>query len=80
MPPSPSARINTANIWKTIVPSDSVDQPKYRALYVQADGDAVLRDFQDNDETFTVTAGQILPLQPKRVLATGTTATLIGLN
>jgi len=80
MPPPNSARINTANRWRTITPSDSVDQPHFRALYAQTTGNIALRDIQDNDVTFAVTAGQILPLQPKRVLFSGTTSTVIGLD
>lgn len=80
MPPPDSARINTANKWLTITPSDSVDQPYFRALYAQTTGNVALRDVRNNDVTFAVTAGQVLPVQPKRVLFTGTSATMIGLN
>jgi len=79
-PPESSARINTANIWKTISPSDSVDQPKFRALYVVSDGNINAQDAQGNTEIFPVTVGQIVPIQPTRIFSTSTTATLIGLN
>ena len=75
-----SARVNTADIWAIVVPSDSVTQPEYRALYCTADGDVVCTDKQDNDVTFPGTVGQVLPVQPKLVKATGTTATVVGLN
>ena len=74
-----SARINTANIWAVIVPSDSAIQPEYRALYCTTSGDVVCTDIQDNAVTFPVTVGQVLPVQPK-LIQTGTTADLIGLN
>ena len=75
-----SARVNTANVWATIVPSDSVIQPEYRALYCTAAGDVVCTDIQGNDVTFPVALGQILPVQPILIKAAGTTATVVGLN
>ena len=75
-----SARINTADVWLTITASDSVTQPEYRALYCSTAGNVVATDKKGNDETFAVTAGQVLPIQAVLIKATGTTATLIGLN
>jgi len=75
-----SARTNTADIWAIIVPSDSVTQPEYRALYCTVAGDVVCTDKQGNDETFPLAVGQILPVQPVLIKAAGTTATVIGLN
>jgi len=75
-----SGEIKSAVRWSSITPNDSVDV-EYRAIWVQSAGDIALRDMNDNDETFTVQDSTLLPLQPKRVLATGTTATGIkGLN
>lgn len=62
-----------------ITPSDSADlSERTRAIYCQTAGTVRLRDCQDNDITYTVFAGLILPFVAKRVLATGTTATVIG--
>ena len=69
-----------ATTWTAVTPSDSVDVT-YRAIWVNVAGNIALRDHQDNDETFAVAANTLLPLQPKRVLSTGTTASgIIGLN
>lgn len=66
--------------WTAVTPNDSTDVT-YRALFINGAGDIVLRDELGNDETFTVTASTLLPVQPTRVLSTGTTATgIIGLN
>lgn len=62
-----------------ITPSDSADLPKRpRVLYCSAAGTAVLRDEAGADLSYSLAAGQILPFSPLRVLATGTTAALIG--
>ena len=74
-----SPKINPASRWETLSTSNTTILDKWRALYIVSDGNVVVDDSQDNEETFPVTAGQILPIQPKR-LKTGTTATVIGLN
>jgi len=74
-----SARINTATIWRTLAEHDTNILEEYRALYCVTDGIVVIDDEQNNTETFPVTTGQILPVQPRR-LKTATTATVIGLN
>ncbi|MCX5493088.1 hypothetical protein OSH11_00060 [Kaistia dalseonensis] len=62
-----------------ITPSDTVDLPiRPRALVFQTAGIAVLRDETGADIAYTRYAGDVLPLRAVRVLATGTTATLIG--
>lgn len=62
-----------------IAPDDAADLPvRPRVLYCQAEGTARLRDEAGVEITYTLSAGQILPLSPLRVLATGTSATLIG--
>jgi len=63
----------------TITPSDSADLPvRPRAIFALTDGNAVLRDQAGVDVTYPVTAGTLLPFRPVRVLATGTTATLVA--
>ncbi|WEK48508.1 MAG: hypothetical protein P0Y66_11765 [Candidatus Kaistia colombiensis] len=62
-----------------ISPSDSADLAiRPRALLFQTDGNAVLRDESGTDITYGRYAGDVLPIRAVRVLATGTTATLIG--
>jgi len=62
-----------------ITPSDSTDLPiRPRVLYCAADGTAVVRDGVGNDLSYSLLAGDILPVSAVRVLATGTTATLYG--
>lgn len=75
-----TARINSPTIWKLITPSDSVAQPSYRAFYCTAAGDVVMTDAKGNAETFPVAVAQTLLGQPVLIKATGTTATIIGLN
>lgn len=62
--------------------SDTVDLPtKIRGIIVGVAGDIVM--MNERDETlaaFPVVAGQYLPVAPKRIKSTGTTATsLLGL-
>lgn len=63
--------------------SDTVDLPEgrhIRAISVGVAGDIVCLNVRGESVTFKVVAGQILPIQPKRIYSTGTTATgLIGL-
>lgn len=62
-----------------ITPSDSADLAVVpRAIYCQTAGTAVLRDAAGTNVSYALTAGQILPLSAVRVLATGTTAGLVG--
>jgi len=74
-----SARVNPSDLFKSVTPSDSTDTTGIRSLYIQASGNVALEDKQSNQVTFAVTVGQILPIQPAKVLATGTTATVIAL-
>lgn len=63
-----------------VTPSDSADLPNgiCRALYVGGAGDLVVDTANNTSITFTgAVAGSILPLNVKRVRATGTTATSI---
>lgn len=62
-----------------VTPSDSADLViRPRALVFQSDGSAVIRDEAGTDVTYARYAGDTLPIRAVRVLATGTTATLIG--
>ena len=62
-----------------ITPNDGVDLATVpRALYVNVAGTLVLHDKSGTAITYNVTAGQVLPLRVRRVLATGTTATVVG--
>lgn len=62
-----------------ITPSDSLMiSPRPRALYCQTAGTAALMDAAGTVVSYQVQAGQVLPFRASRVMATGTTATLIG--
>lgn len=64
---------------KAVTPSDTVSMECGRALYVGGAGDltVVMRE-ESNVVTFAaVPAGTVLPMQVRRVNATGTTATNI---
>lgn len=62
-----------------ITPSDSTDlDPMPRALFCEAAGTVALRDKTGTTISYTLAQGQILPFRPARVLATGTTATVLG--
>ena len=61
-----------------IVPDNDNDLAiKPRALYVSVAGNVVLQDDKGVSVIYPVTAGQILPFRPVRVLE-ATTATVIG--
>jgi hypothetical protein len=64
----------------TVTPSDTIElDPRPRSLYVNADGDLALElPGEIAPIVYHVVAGQILPLRPVRVHATGTTATVIA--
>ena len=75
----PDTLISQARRHSIIVPSDTedlIDAPK--ALYANTEGYAAIRDELGQDVVYYVLQGLILPLRPKRVLATGTTAQLIA--
>lgn len=62
-----------------ITPSNSTDMTnRPRALYVSVGGNLALRDEKGVEITYAVTAGQVILFRAVRVLATGTTATVIG--
>jgi hypothetical protein len=62
-----------------ITPSDSADLPiRPRSLRILTDGNVSVRDVGGVDITYPVVAGEILPIRAVRILATGTTADLVG--
>lgn len=67
---SPSRR------WAVIVPSDAADVADLpKALRIDQGGTLALMGSDGTIATFAVFDGETLPLRPKRVMATGTTAT-----
>lgn len=71
-PSDPSTR------WAAIAPSDSTQIVPPRAIYVGGTGDIVATGVDGVDATFkAVPQGTVLPIRPKLIKATGTTATLI---
>lgn len=64
---------------KTIVPSDTVNMPTPCILVAQTAGTVSLVSYNDQVVSWTVVAGQTIPVVAKRVNATGTTATLVGI-
>lgn len=66
--------------WTAITPSDTTDLPSYpKALYVGTGGDIAMIGIHGPVGAAGVVwkgspAGSILPVRPRRVLATGTTA------
>lgn len=78
----PFSTLNTgttspANRHYAVTPADEDLPIRPRALYVNDGGDLVLRDTGGVDVTYTVEAGQIIPLRPIQVRA-ATTATVIA--
>lgn len=62
-----------------ITPNDGADLPvRPRALFVTVAGNVVIRDEEGVDVTYPVSVGDVLTFRAVRVLATGTTATVVG--
>lgn len=62
-----------------ITPSDTVDLPtRPRALYCTGAGTASVMDEAGTSLTYTLEVGDRLEFRATRVMATGTTATLVG--
>lgn len=62
-----------------ISPSNTVDLPiKPREIYCTAAGNVVIRDAHGTDITYAMDAGDRLPFGATRIMATGTTATVVG--
>jgi len=70
---------STSDQFTTITPSDVTVLEGVRGLFIKTGGNLNLGDITGNTEIFAVTAGQVLPVQPTRVMSTSTTATVIGL-
>lgn len=71
----------SANDIFAITPSDStVITRAIKALLVTADGTLSVKGISTTAVSLgTVVAGQIIPFMPRMVMATGTTATVVGL-
>lgn len=67
-------------VWVSVTPSDSVNLPAgCRSLWVGGAGNVALVGEDNVVFTFTgIAAGTVLPLGPKRVNSTNTTATLMA--
>lgn len=64
--------------FREITPSDSEELDDIRGLYVGGTGNLELVGQDGTAATFeAVPAGAVLPVSPKKVMSTGTTATLI---
>lgn len=62
-----------------IVPDDAEDLPvRPRAIFVNVSGTAVLQDKNGVTVSYDLTAGAVLSMRPRRVMATGTTAQLVA--
>ncbi len=62
-----------------VTPSDSTDlDPRPRALKCLTSGSVVVRDIAGTDIVYPVEAGEILEFRAVRILATGTTATVVA--
>lgn len=68
-----------AGMHFTVTPSDTVNlEPRPRGFRVSTMGNLALMDEAGTTIIYAVTAGEILPFGAKRVLATGTTATVVA--
>lgn len=75
----PSQLDSPATIHFAITPSDSADLPiRPRAIFCNAAGTVAIRDKAGTDVTYNLAVGAYIPFRGVRILATGTTATLIG--
>lgn len=70
------------NDWFTVTPSDTVDiVPRHFALVMGSAGVIALVNGRNQATNVTVVAGQLLPVQVRRVNATNTTVTsVVALN
>lgn len=70
--------IQPSNEFELVTKSDTAEQPSYRSIEALSSGNI---DFEDHRGTRTlrpVIAGQILPLRPRIIYVTATTASLFG--
>lgn len=70
---------SAATTWFAITPADTALATVPDAIYVGGAGTIVARGSNAVDATFTVTAGQILPIRPTQVRAASTATGIIGL-
>lgn len=68
-----------ADIFAELIPADIDLTVMPRALYLPEDGDLVVTDKNNNQVTFTVFAGQVLPIRPKQINTSTTLNKVIGL-
>ena len=74
-------RIDPAITWIAITPSDNTELSDVKSLFIGVAGTIVLEGSDNAQVQFIVQDGQILPCQPKKVLATGTSASgIVGLK
>lgn len=65
-----------ADTFAAITPNDSVEvDPKPKSLFIGGAGNLAVTGSDDVEVTFAVVAGQVLPIRPKLIKSTGTTAT-----
>lgn len=63
-----------------ITPSNTADLPRDGLIiFCTSAGNVVARGYNGVDVTYAMEVGDILPIAPQRILATNTTATVIGL-
>ena len=68
-----------ASLHYAITPNNGADLPRRpRAIRAMTAGTVAIRDEAGTDITYTVDAGEVIPLRAVRILATGTTATVVG--
>ena len=59
-------------------PSDTVDQPQHRSVWVAAPGTVSIQNTRGQTVALgSLSAGHVIPGAVKRIMATGTTATLL---
>lgn len=68
--------VSSARRWTAVTPHNSTNLTELpKGIYIGVAGDIVAVGDDDATSTFTVVAGAILPIRPKRINSTGTTAT-----
>ncbi len=65
-----------ARRWAAVTPHDSTNFTELpKAIYVGVAGNVVAVGLDDVTATFAANAGQVIPIRPKRINSTSTTAT-----
>jgi hypothetical protein len=67
-------KTSTAKRWKGITPGTSLIEPRPVAIRANVAGVIVAEGDDLVVEDFTVTAGEVLVIQPRRILASGTSS------